>query len=76
LCKDSGGDFVVIELKKTKGTDQVVGQILRYMGWVKERYPEAKVRGVIIVAKIDDALRYALQAVSGIQAKVFKLSIE
>lgn len=69
LCKDVDGNYVVIELKKTKGTDQVVGQILRYMGWVKEQNPAAKVRGVIIVAKIDEALRYALKAVTGVQAK-------
>ena len=53
---------------KTQGTDQVVGQILRYMGWVREAYPES-VRGIIIVGKKDDALRYALKATSGIEAK-------
>src|SRR4030067_1655315 len=29
-------EFVVIELKKGRSSDVVVGQILRYMGWVKE----------------------------------------
>jgi hypothetical protein len=33
------------------------------------------VRGIIIVGKKDDALRYALGATSGIEAKEFKLSI-
>jgi len=51
----------------------VVGQILRYMGWCG-KYPENNVRGIIIVEK-DDALRYALKATSGIEAKEFKLSI-
>ena len=55
----------MVELKKTQGTDQVVGQTLRYMGWVREEYPENKVRGVIIVPKKDEALRYALNATSG-----------
>ena len=31
----SSKTFVVIELKKGRTSDQVVGQILRYMGWVK-----------------------------------------
>jgi restriction system protein len=29
-------DYVVIELKKDKTSDVVVGQVLRYMGWVKK----------------------------------------
>jgi restriction system protein len=37
LAVDPGsGSFVVIELKKGRPSDQVVGQILRYMGWVKK----------------------------------------
>lgn len=76
LCRDAQSNYVVVELKKTQGTDQVVGQTLRYMGWVREAYPENSVRGIIIVGKKDDALRYALNATSGIEAKEFKLSIE
>ena len=29
-------EFIIIELKKGKSSDAVIGQILRYMGWVKE----------------------------------------
>jgi hypothetical protein len=54
---------------KTQGTDQVVDQILRYMGWVREAYPESAVRSVIIVGKKDDALRCALKATSGVETK-------
>jgi RecB family endonuclease NucS len=63
LCQDARGNYVVIELKSTRGSDQVVGQILRYMGWAKEEYPQAGVRGVIIVGKKDAALEYALKAI-------------
>ena len=75
FCRDARGNYVVVELKKTQGTDQVVGQVLRYMGWAQEAYPENNVRGIIIVGKKDDALRYALKAAPGIEAKEFKLSI-
>lgn len=75
FCKDARGDYVVVELKKTQGTDQVVGQILRYMGWARETYPGSNVRGIIIVGKKDEALRYALMGVSGIEVREFKLSI-
>jgi hypothetical protein len=70
------GNFVVVELKKTKGADQVVGQILRYMGWVREEHPDSTVRGIIIVGKKDESLRYALKATTGIEAKEFKISIK
>jgi hypothetical protein len=75
LCRDKAGNYVVVELKNTRGSDQVVGQILRYMGWVKEKYPQHEVRGIIIVGQIDDALRYAIKAIPTIEAKEFILSI-
>lgn len=76
LCKDAHGDYVVIELKRGRGSDQVVGQALRYVAWAREAYPTSKVRGIVIVGKIDNELRYAINAVPGVlQAKEFKLSI-
>ncbi len=57
----STGDYVVIELKKDKTSDYTVGQIARYMGWLEEKYPESKVRGIIIAQEFDRKLRYALK---------------
>jgi len=76
LCQDRCNNWVVVELKRDQGTDQVVGQVLRYMGWVKEHHRTDKVRGIIIVGKMDQALSYAIKAVSNIQVKEFKLLIE
>lgn len=58
--------FVVMELKKGKSSDQVIGQTLRYMGWVKENltintYKEYDVRGIIISKEIDKNLEYAVR---------------
>jgi hypothetical protein len=37
LARDrSTGDWIVIELKKGRNSDTVVGQILRYMGWIRK----------------------------------------
>ncbi len=33
LCLDRHRNFVVIEIKRDKGSDSTVGQITRYMGW-------------------------------------------
>jgi hypothetical protein len=76
LCKDQDERYVVVELKRAQGTDQVVGQILRYMGWVLDYYQTDKVRGIIIVGKKTPALTYAIKAVPNIQVKEFKLSIK
>ena len=50
LAVDAQGGYVVIELKVFKGYDRVVGQLLRYIGWIRKNQaePGLKVRGVII----------------------------
>ena len=54
-------DYVVIELKKGRSSDIVVGQILRYIGWVQKHLAGKKrVKGVIIALEDDEQLRYAL----------------
>jgi restriction system protein len=63
LCLDRiSGDLVILELKKGKTSDATVGQILRYMGWVRQNIakPNQKVRGVIIAKEMDEAMRYAV----------------
>jgi len=60
LAIDEHGDFVVFELKLSKGIDAALGQILRYMGWVNLRLANGrKVRGVIVAKSIDEKLKYA-----------------
>jgi len=85
LCVDNNGDFVVIEIKKEKESDKVVGQIQRYMGWVKKNLAKDKrVRGIIILHEQEDDyendkqvsyLRYALLVNPDIQLKFYKMSI-
>lgn len=73
LCKDKSGHHVVIELKKGRAGHEVVGQILKYMGWVRENLGK-KVRGIIIVNEPDDKLRYAALPVSEfIKIKYYKV---
>lgn len=70
-------DYVVIELKKNRPTDVVVGQVRRYIGWVTEKLAEpekVKVRGIIIVPMESDDLRYALYGMNDIEAYVYKVN--
>ncbi|MCY1460399.1 hypothetical protein D9M71_779550 [compost metagenome] len=40
LAVDRNGAFVVIELKVSPGYDRVIGQLLRYMNWVRRDLAE------------------------------------
>jgi hypothetical protein len=61
-------DFLVVELKRDRASDVVVGQTLRYMGWVKEHLCKSnqKVTGCIIAQRKDEKLDYALKHVDSI----------
>jgi restriction system protein len=68
LAKErSTGSYVVIELKKGRESDQVVGQTLRYMGWVQDNLCQQGegVKGLIICKDADERLRYALKPLPG-----------
>jgi restriction system protein len=68
--------FVVIELKKGRPSDQVVGQILRYMGWVnKNLCKEGQgVRGLVICKNADEKLSYALEMTNNIAVQYYAVS--
>ena len=53
--------FVIIKLKKARTSDQVVGQILRYMGWVKKNLCKdgQGVKGIVICREADERFSYA-----------------
>jgi restriction system protein len=57
--------LLVIELKRGRTSDVVVGQLLRYMGYVKEELaePEQTVEGVVIGLEDDQKLRWAIAPV-------------
>jgi len=51
--------WLVVELKRAQGSDQTVGQVLRYMGWVKQHLgqPGDRVQGLVIAHESDTKLR-------------------
>ncbi len=79
LCEDTNvGDLVVVELKKGRTSDAVVGQCQRYMGWVTRHLAQAEqtVRGLIIVPEPDDRLTYALSVAPNIDLRCYKVDFE
>ena len=64
LAVDDVGGFVVFELKRARTADRAVGQLTRYMGWVKQVLSlGTDVSGVIVAKSIDDRLRYAASVI-------------
>lgn len=61
LAKDiKNNEYVVIELKRDRAADKVIGQCLRYMGWVFLNLSKSKtVKGIIVGSKIEPELEYA-----------------
>ncbi|MGH2585921.1 MAG: endonuclease NucS domain-containing protein [Dehalococcoidia bacterium] len=60
LAVDGDGNFVVFELKLGRGPDAAVGQLARYMGWVRRNLAgDRSVRGAIVAKTVDEKLRYA-----------------
>ena len=70
--------LLVVELKRGRVSDVVVGQILRYMGYVKEQIaePDQSVEGAIIALDDDQKLRWALAAVPSVSFYRYQISFK
>jgi restriction system protein len=70
--------LLVVELKRGRVTDVVVGQVLRYMGFIKEQIAEEDqtVEGVIIALEDDKKLRWALAMVPSISFYRYQISFK
>lgn len=69
-------ELLVVELKKGRASDAVVGQVQRYMGFVQEEIAEEgqTVRGVIIAAEDHLSIRRALQVTKNIDFYKYQVS--
>ena len=77
LAIDSQGRYVVIELKVSKGYDRVIGQLLRYMGWIEKHHadPGQKVRGIIVAKEISNDLKLACGRIADVSLFEYSLSV-
>jgi restriction system protein len=71
-------ELLVVELKKGRASDVVVGQIQRYMGYVLQELAEEhqKVKGVIIALENDIKIRRALAVAPNIEFYRYKVSFK
>jgi restriction system protein len=71
-------ELLVVELKKGRASDVVVGQTQRYMGYLMDAYPEPGmvVRGCIVALEDDLKIRRALRAASNIDFYRYQVSFK
>ncbi|WP_201023374.1 endonuclease NucS domain-containing protein [Pseudomonas syringae] len=75
LALDSDDSFVVFELKRGRVADRAIGQISRYMGWIKKNLAKGKmVKGVIVAKTISSNLRHAVIAVPNVSLFEYQVS--
>jgi restriction system protein len=70
--------LLVVELKKGRASDVVVGQIQRYMGFIKEELlePYQDVKGIIIALDDDKKIKYALNVTNNIEFYRYKIDFK
>jgi hypothetical protein len=76
LCRDTADDtLVVVELKRGRPSDRVVGQAARYMGWIRANLarPGQRVEGLIVAHGQDDRLAYAVAAVPDLAVLTYEI---
>lgn len=71
-------ELLVVELKRGRASDQVVGQIQRYMGYVLQELTEAgqTVKGVIIALEDDVRIKRALAVANNISFYRYEVSFK
>ena len=75
LAIDASGEFYVFELKRARSPDHAIGQLARYMGWVRQTIgKDRKVNGVIVAKEIGPNLRYAVSVVPNVS--LFEYEVE
>jgi len=68
--------WLVVELKRHQGSDQTVGQALRYLGWVKVNLakPTDSVEALIIAQSAGKDVQYALSTVPNVSLMLYEVS--
>lgn len=77
LAVDTKKNYVIVELKVSRGYDRVVGQILRYMAWIRKYQADVnqKVRGIIIAREITEDLILACSETQNVELFEYSLSV-
>ncbi|MBD3345861.1 MAG: DUF91 domain-containing protein [Chitinivibrionales bacterium] len=76
LCVDREGNFHIVVLKVERTAEEVSGQILGFMNWIKQYLAgEKAVWGYVIATQISPHMRYALANREDIFLKEYEINI-
>jgi hypothetical protein len=76
LAVDKGGDYVVIELKVSRGHERTIGQLARYMGWIRKNLAgEKRTRGMIVASKITEDLKLAAAVIPNVSLVEYQMAL-
>ncbi|MFN3561017.1 MAG: endonuclease NucS domain-containing protein [Chloroherpetonaceae bacterium] len=75
LAVDKNNNFVVIELKVSRGYEKVVGQTLFYQSSIKTIFKQDKVRAIIIAREISPELKTATAYLPDFELFEYQLSL-
>lgn len=70
-------EYTVIELKKGLTSDDAIGQLTRYMGWVKKNLSrDKKVNGILISHEDDIRVRYATSVIPNVEFFIYHVDFK
>jgi len=77
LAVDAENNYVVIELKVSRGYDRVIGQLLRYMAWIEKNIADSgqQVKGIIVAREISEDLLLATSRINDVELFEYELSV-
>ncbi len=78
LARDSNDSYVVIELKRGRSSDRVIGQIARYLGWVTERMVqgnEARARAIVVGREYDAKFAAAITQINRVRPYTYDIRV-
>ncbi len=75
LCQDKRNRYVIVEMKKGRGSDVVVGQVLRYIGALKAEGKKA--RAIIVLNEPDKRMDFAISPIGELaKVKYYRVKFE
>lgn len=71
-------EWLVVELKRDRTSDRSVGQVLRYIGWIRRNLAKDNetVKGLIITNKAEDNIKYAVSAIKDVELRLYKVDFK
>ena len=61
-------------MKKNQTSDDTIGQIARYMGWIRDHKKDENVKGIIIASEFTKKLKYAIKYVKNIDVLSYEIN--